>query len=51
MDGRVRYDWQSGDTALPGVYFAEWRVQYATGKEATFPNNRHLLIDVLEGIA
>lgn len=37
--GVVAYEWQVGDTANNGSYFAEWEVTYADGKIETFPND------------
>lgn len=51
-DGRVRYDWQDGDTAEPGRYQAEFEVHYVndSGVE-TFPNTGYLSVAVTEDIA
>lgn len=45
-DGRVRYDWQAGDTDVAGTYVAEWVVDYPNGP-ATFPNQGSVTFEVL----
>lgn len=36
--GAVQYQWEPGDTDLPGVYQAEWQVTYDSGDLLTVPN-------------
>jgi hypothetical protein len=48
--GRVRYDWQVGDTQTVGVYYAEFEVTFLSGKKETFPNARHLVVLVEEDL-
>lgn len=48
--GKVRYDWQAGDTATAGVYYSEWEVVYADGKKETFPNDGYSTIKILEDL-
>jgi hypothetical protein len=38
-NGKVKYDWQSGDTGTAGLYYAEWQVTYSDGTIETFPND------------
>jgi len=33
IDGRVRYLWQAGDTAVVGRFWAEWEVQWPSGPQ------------------
>lgn len=35
--GKVRYDWQVGDTDATGVHNAEWRVTRLDGRKFTVP--------------
>lgn len=37
VTGDVEYRWQEGDTAVPGVYNAEWEVAWNDGTTETFP--------------
>ena len=39
--GTVRYDWQAGDTDLPGEYLAEWEVTDTAGLKMTFPTDAY----------
>ena len=44
--GRVRYQWQTGDTSVAGWYRAEFEVTYFDGKIETFPNDGAIWIHV-----
>jgi hypothetical protein len=44
----VHYVWQTGDTATPGAYRAEWEVTYAGGIIETFPQNSYLEVLIKE---
>lgn len=44
--GKVRYDWQTGDTSVAGWYRAEFEVTYSDGKIETFPNDGAIWIHV-----
>jgi len=44
--GTVRYDWQAGDTAVPGRYQARFRADFGGGQVQSFPNAEDF-IDVL----
>lgn len=35
--GQVAYEWADGDTDTPGLYYAEWTVDWGSGVEETFP--------------
>ena len=39
LEGIVRFNWQTGDTATPGTYYAEFEVTYTDDTIETFPNN------------
>lgn len=49
--GRVRYDWQAGNTATAGWYRGEFQVTYTDGKIETFPNDGSVWISVEAEIA
>lgn len=36
-NGKVEYEWSSGDTDTEGWYKAEWQVNYSDGDTGTFP--------------
>jgi hypothetical protein len=31
-NGEVTYDWTTGDTSVPGLYAADWKLVYDTGE-------------------
>lgn len=45
--GQVAYTWVSGDTALAGVFKAEFEVTWSTGKKQTFPNDSYLQVKIV----
>ena len=46
----VAYEWAGTDTAVAGVYAAEFEVTYADGAVETFPNAGHLLIEIVDDL-
>lgn len=48
--GRLAYRWQSGDTATPGLYAAEFQVVFPDGKKATFPSQDSLTVLIAEDL-
>ena len=49
--GKVRYDWQAGDTATAGFYFAEFEaVAQATGTRKTYPSSDYIRVQVVAGL-
>lgn len=40
------YAWGASDTDTPGMFLGEFKVTYADGRTARFPNNGHLEIVV-----
>lgn len=44
--GVVKYTWQDGDTATIGKYSGEFEVRFGDGRVETFPNNKHIVIQV-----
>jgi hypothetical protein len=39
IQGKVGYQWVTGDTAIPGDYVAEWRITFSDNGQLTIPNN------------
>lgn len=44
--GVVEYPWQAGDTAIPGLYRAEFHVHYLDGSSETFPSEGYISVEV-----
>jgi hypothetical protein len=44
----VRYDWQTGDTDTPGMFFAQFVVVFSDGRPVTFPNAGPMRIEVTD---
>jgi hypothetical protein len=49
--GKVRYAWQASDTDTAGTWLAEFEVTFSDGAQATFPNDRHLTVQIIEDLA
>lgn len=50
--GRVGYQWMAGDTAVPGVYQAEWRITFAGGGVLSIPNDgSYISIQIVPSLA
>lgn len=52
-NNRIQYNWQSGDTDTPGLYFGEWQFEKG-GKVETVPNGPiedKILIEITPEIA
>lgn len=45
--GKVRYDWQTVDTATPGDYLAEWQVTWLGGLKQTFPSESYNTVSII----
>ena len=45
--GRVRVNWQTGDTDTVGTYYVEFEATYNDGAIETFPNNGNLVMVVV----
>jgi hypothetical protein len=49
--GKIRYDWQAGDTDQVGAFAAEFEVvAQATGLKDTYPNDSYVPIQVIEDL-
>ena len=48
--GSVRYDWTTGDTSVPGVYDAEFKIDWG-GREQRVPNDEYLSVQILTSIS
>lgn len=48
---KVRYEWASADTNTKGLFHGEFEVTFPSAKPSTFPNGKHILIDIYEDIA
>ena len=46
----VQYTWTAPDTAIAGLYDAEFRITYADGGVETFPNTSFIPIRVMEDV-
>lgn len=42
----VQYNWQPGDTDTPGLYDAEFRVEYMDGAVETYPNVGFISVNI-----
>lgn len=51
LNGKVRYDWQVGDTASIGQFEGEFEVTFSGGKVATFPNSGNMPVNIVAQIA
>lgn len=49
-EGRVQYEWASGDTDSVGLYMAEFEVSYDDGSTETFPNYGTMEVRISEGL-
>lgn len=49
--GVVKYTWVAGNTAVAGLYLAEWEVTFSGGGVGTYPNGGYVLIRMTEQLA
>lgn len=50
-EGIIRYDWEQGDTAVPGLYQAEIQITYPDQTIESFPNDGYISVEIIEEIA
>lgn len=50
-EGRVAYEWSTGDTQTAANYQGEFEVTYPNGTVETFPNSGYIVVRVLPEIA
>jgi hypothetical protein len=50
-EGRVQYEWSTGDTATAANYQGEFEVTYLNGTVETFPNSGYIVVRVIPEIA
>lgn len=50
-NGVVEYSWSAGDTDTLGSFEGEFEVIYAGGEVESFPNNRHIEIEITDDIS
>lgn len=50
-EGKVIYEWSSGDTDTIGRHEAEFEIQYSNGTTETFPNNGFIEVYITEDLA
>ncbi len=46
-NGKVKVEWQDGDTDTPGTYKCEFEVNMPDGKVISIPNDGYFLISVI----
>jgi hypothetical protein len=49
--GEAKYVWQAGDTDTAGVYEGEAEVTFSGGGVETWPNSKHIRIEITPQIA
>lgn len=42
--GVVQYQWTTGDTINPGVYWGYWRINFPASRSERFPNSEEKMI-------
>lgn len=48
--GKVKYDFVAADTTAAGLLDAEWQVTFTGGKKSTFPNHKHLRLQIISSL-
>lgn len=51
VNGVVEYEWVPADTAVAGLYEAEFEVTFANGKVMTFPHDSYIIVNIVDDIA
>lgn len=47
-NGKVKVEWQDGDTDTPGLYRAEFEIHMPDDKIITVPNDGYFLINIVQ---
>lgn len=50
-EGKVKYEWEDGDTDEAEDHLAEWEVEFSDGAKETFPNRRNIKVKIEDEIA
>lgn len=50
-NGKVEYEWSSGDTDTAGTFFGEFQVDWDDGDPESFPNHDNIEIQITDEIA
>lgn len=48
--GHLQFHWTSGDSSIPNVYYARWRVHLSGGKQISIPNDSFLVYSINEDL-
>ena len=48
--GRVRVNWETGETDTVGTYYVEFEATYNDGSIETFPNNGYIRVEITDDI-
>jgi hypothetical protein len=48
--GKVRYEWQVADVAGPGLFFAEVRITWPSGKNQRVPADGYVVLEIQENL-
>ena len=48
--GRVRFDWRSEDTNVPGTHYAEFVVTFLGGATQRVPNDGYVLVQITRSV-
>lgn len=50
-NGKVKFEWQEGDTSKTGTYYCEFEINMPDGKIITVPNDGYFLISIVKELA
>jgi hypothetical protein len=50
VNGLIRYDWVTGDTATPGDYLGEFQITWPGPKHETFPTDSYMTIEIFRDL-
>lgn len=49
-EGMVEYNWQSGDTDTPGMYYAEFQIEFSQTNVQTHPRAGYKIVEVSDSL-